>query len=57
MLNVREPILHPVEIIALRPTQITVGMRARAAVADDMTQENWCSTPDVTCIGDTANCP
>ena len=27
MLNVREPILHPVEIIALRPTQITVGMR------------------------------
>jgi hypothetical protein len=27
MLNVREPILHPVEIITLRPTQITVGMR------------------------------
>jgi len=27
MLNVREPILHPVEIIALRPTQITVGMQ------------------------------
>jgi len=27
MLNVREPILHPVEIVTLRPTQITVGMR------------------------------
>src|SRR6267378_4201832 len=27
MPNVREPILHPVEIVALRPTQITVGMR------------------------------
>jgi hypothetical protein len=27
MLNVREPILHPVEIVTLQPTQITVGMR------------------------------
>lgn len=27
MESVREPILHPVEIAALRPTQITVGMR------------------------------
>ena len=27
MLNVRTPILHPVEIKELRPTQITVGMR------------------------------
>jgi hypothetical protein len=27
MPNAREPILHPVEIGALRPTQITVGMR------------------------------
>jgi hypothetical protein len=27
MANVREPILHPVEIVTLRPTQITVGMR------------------------------
>ena len=27
MTNVREPILHPVPITSLRPTQITVGMR------------------------------
>jgi hypothetical protein len=27
MVSVREPILHPVEITDLRPTQITVGMR------------------------------
>ena len=27
MLTVREPVLHPVEIKTLRPTQITVGMR------------------------------
>ena len=27
MVSVREPILHPVEIADLRPTQITVGMR------------------------------
>lgn len=27
MLHVREPVVHPVEIIRLRPTQITVGMR------------------------------
>jgi hypothetical protein len=27
LMNVREPILHPVDIAKLRPTQITVGMR------------------------------
>ena len=27
MVTVREPILHPVPIASLRPTQITVGMR------------------------------
>ncbi len=27
MANTREPILHPVPILSLRPTQITVGMR------------------------------
>jgi hypothetical protein len=27
MVSVREPILHPVDINDLRPTQITVGMR------------------------------
>jgi hypothetical protein len=27
MVNVREPVLHPVPIVDLRPTQITVGMR------------------------------
>lgn len=27
MANVREPILHPVPILSLRPTQMTVGMR------------------------------
>src|SRR5664279_4971848 len=27
MANTREPILHPVPILALRPTQMTVGMR------------------------------
>ena len=31
MVTVREPILHPVPIAALRPTQITVGMREVAA--------------------------
>ena len=27
MANTREPILHPVPILSLRPTQMTVGMR------------------------------
>ena len=27
MIVVREPVLHPVAILDLRPTQITVGMR------------------------------
>ncbi len=27
MVNVREPILKPIPIVDLRPTQITVGMR------------------------------
>jgi hypothetical protein len=27
MANVREPVLHPVPIVSLRPTQMTVGMR------------------------------
>ena len=27
MANTREPILHPIPILSLRPTQITVGMR------------------------------
>lgn len=27
MSNVREPRIHPIPIIALRPTQMTVGMR------------------------------
>ncbi|MBC7636177.1 MAG: chromosome partitioning protein ParB [Acetobacteraceae bacterium] len=31
MIDVREPILHPVPIADLRPTQITVGMREVAA--------------------------
>jgi len=31
MVNVREPVLHSVAIIDLRPTQITVGMREVAA--------------------------
>jgi hypothetical protein len=31
MVTVREPVLHPVPILALRPTQITVGMREVAA--------------------------
>lgn len=31
MVNVREPILHPIAIADLRPTQITVGLREVAA--------------------------
>ena len=27
MPNLREPILHPIPILSLRPTQMTVGMR------------------------------
>ena len=27
MANTREPILHPIPILSLRPTQMTVGMR------------------------------
>src|SRR5437588_12978236 len=27
MSNTREPLLHPIPILALRPTQMTVGMR------------------------------
>ena len=27
MANRREPILHPIPILSLRPTQMTVGMR------------------------------
>src|SRR5437763_5543341 len=31
MVSIREPVLHPVDIDDLRPTQITVGMREVAA--------------------------
>jgi hypothetical protein len=34
--TVREPILHPVAIAALRPTQITVGMREVAAKRNEL---------------------
>ena len=43
MLNVREPILHPVEIVTLRPTQITVGMREV-----NEKRKQWRKNPDAT---------
>lgn len=36
MVAVREPVLHPVPIVELRPTQVTVGMREVAAK-----QKSW----------------
>jgi hypothetical protein len=49
----------PRRITALRRGGDVIGIAVLAAAQTlcQITHENWCSTPNLTCIGDTANCP